>query len=117
MNDIIPTPRTDAAVFDRVPDSREQDVNADFARTLERELATAQLTIEELKEDVEEIERHNLYTVEESLRASAAIVAAEGYENPTRVFASPHDRIWWIAANREIERLRFLLKMEGWTGP
>jgi len=69
---------------------------------LEEDLNEANQMIADADEDCA---RHNLYTVEESLRAAKAIAEANG-EDPKTTFASWHDRIWWLEAQKEIARLR-----------
>lgn len=106
----VPTPRTDEAAhicangaYQKKPSDY---VSGDFARQLERELADADAVIKDADDDCA---AHNLYTVEESLRAARAIAEFNG-EDPERHFASMHDRIWFTEMARELERLRVALK-------
>lgn len=80
-------------------------VDVNVARQLERELIEANVMIAEADEDCA---RHNLYTVEEAMRAARAIAESNG-KDPKTHFASWRDRIWWLEAQKEIARLRGLL--------
>lgn len=96
------TPRTDTDYLAAQDSSQPLVFMANRGRQLEHELNDALAQIAEADEDCA---RHNLYTVEESLRAAKAIAESNG-EDPASTFAAWRDRIWWLEAQKEIARLR-----------
>jgi hypothetical protein len=73
--------------------------------------------IVQLKEDLEESERHNKYTIEESDRAIKALrEGPDGYGENT--YASWRERIWWLETQKLIIKHQKALKWiaeRGWN--